>query len=1061
MKFNILGPLEVAEGGRLLQLGRPKQRAVLAILLVHANRPVSLEHLVDEIWGEDPPAQALASLQAYVSHLRRLLEPVREARTPARVLVSQPPGYRIAVAPEDLDAARFQALATQGRQLLGTGDPERAADLLGQALALWRGPVLADFADASFAREERARLDELRLGALEDRIAADLARGRPAIDLAELDQLTKAHPYRESLHGFRMLALYRSGRQAEALSAYQDVRRMLNEDLGIDPRPQLEVLHQQILRHAPDLDQAVARWSAPDTAVHAAEAGPVPDPERTLVGRTTQLSSLDRALAASVAGHGRLVLLTGEPGVGKTRLAEELARRSTGVAVAWGRCGEEPGAPPFWPWTQVLRELIADLPYDDREALLAPHLPVLGSILIDPAGEQAAAPPVVDVEAVRFRLCRAVVALLHRLAARRPLLVVIDDLQWADAGTLRVLPALAGELGTARILVAATYRDPDPAGKAVLRDTLAALARLPTVDRVALHGLSETDVRQLMAANLRASPDGGLVRVVHDRSAGNPFFVLELVRLLGSDRRLAAAEQAAAHEVPVGVRDVLRRRLAGLPEQTRSVLLVAAVIGREFNLDVVRDVSGLDDESALDAIEAALLSGLVVEDTAVGRYRFAHALVREAIHGEVSRVRQARLHARVAQALAGRPGWADRAGLHWWLASPVVGTRTALPHLLAAADHALATLAHEGAEQHLRHALELLVGEAESTERMRSELDVQMRLSMLFAQLDGAQSAAGRAAVTRARELAEQLADGPATIAAYRSLYEVAVARAEHADARRLAERILDLGQQMADPLALALAQLAVGRTLWCMGEPGAAREHLEQSLGLAAAAPDPSHQALPVDITVRLQLAPVLDLLGHGHDATAQVDSAIAATGTAAPLVRAAVFTSAALIGALRRDVTTAGLHAGRALELAGPLPAWFSYASAVRSWTRALTGDPAGGARALRQNVDEIQSRGARHLVPWVLGLLAEAEALSGHSEEALRLLDEALVQVTQTGERMYEAELHRLRGRTLLANGPSRRADARAELETSQEIARRQGAELLARRAAKDLRRLDVAR
>ena len=214
-----------------------------------------------------------------------------------------------------------------------------------------------------------------------------------------------------------------------------------------------------------------------------------------------------------------------------------------------------------------------------------------------------------------------------------------------------------------------------------------------------------------MAARLGAEPDDHLVRVVHDRSAGNPFFVVELVRLLGTRRRLAAAEQTAAHEVPEGVRDVLRRRIAGLPEQTQAVLLVAAVVGREFDLDVVRDVSGLDDDTALDAIEAALLSGLVVEDAAVGRFRFTHALVREAIYDDVSRVRQARLHARVAEHLG------DGAGAHWWLAAPVVGTGSALPHLLAAADHALAALAHEEAAEHLRHALELLAAEPASTDR--------------------------------------------------------------------------------------------------------------------------------------------------------------------------------------------------------------------------------------------------------------------------------------------------------------------------------------------------------
>jgi tetratricopeptide (TPR) repeat protein len=501
---------------------------------------------------------------------------------------------------------------------------------------------------------------------------------------------------------------------------------------------------------------------------------------------------------------------------------------------------------------------------------------------------------------------------------------------------------------------------------------------------------------------------------------------------------------------------VLRRRLAGLPEQTQTILLVAAVVGREFDLGVLRDVSGLEEETMLDAVEAALLSGLVLEETTVGRFRFTHALVRQAVYDEVSRVRRARLHARVAEALDGRPGWEERAGVHWWFAAPVVGTRSALPHLLAAADRALATLAHEQAEQHLTHALGLLAGEPRSTGRTCSELDVQMRLGTLFAQLHGAQSASGRAAVTRARELAEELADGPATIAAYRSLYEVAVARAQHTHARELAERMLEVSRDVDDGACAAQAHLATGRTLWCLGEPVAAREHLRRSLDLAAVTPDPPHEILPVDIAARLQLAPVLDLLGHPGEAARLVDTAVARTRTMAPLVQAGVLTSAALISALRRDASAASAHADRALELAGPLPAWFSYAAAVRSWAWAMDGDPAGGARALRANLDDIQSRGARHLVPWVLGLLAEAEFRSGHVTEALRLLDEALSQVAGTGERVSEAELHRLRGQALLMSTPRRTADARLALRSAVGIARRQGAELIISRAAEDLRR-----
>ena len=242
-------------------------------------------------------------------------------------------------------------------------------------------------------------------------------------------------------------------------------------------------------------------------------------------------------------------------------------------------------------------------------------------------------------------------------------------------------------------------------------------------------------------------------------------------------------------------------------------------------------------------------------------------------------------------------------------------------------------------------------------------------------------------------------------------------------------------------------------------GEPAAAHEQLEHSLRFAAAAPEAPHEPLPTLVTTQLQLAPVLDLLGQRERAAELLDTAVGRTRDLPPLVRTGVLTSAALIAALRRDPALAGAHAAEALAVAAKLPAWLSYATAVLSWTQALEGDPAGGAR-LRQSLEEIQAGGAQHLVPWGLGLLAEAELLAGRPPEALRLLDDALARVARSGERMYEAELHRLRGLALLACSPPRRRQARAALDTAVAVARRQDAELLEEWATASRRRLTVA-
>jgi DNA-binding SARP family transcriptional activator len=227
VEFRILGPFEARDGDRVLRIREGKQRALLALLLVNANRTLAIERIVDELWGERAPESASKMVQVYVSRLRKLL--------PDGILLTRPPGYALELEPEQLDVRRFERLLAEGRAALADGGAERAAARLAEALALWRGPALAEFASEPFAKPEGARLEDLRLAALEERIEADLACGRQADLAAELESLVARHPLREGLRRRQMLALYRSGRQAEALAAYLEARRVLAEELGLEP----------------------------------------------------------------------------------------------------------------------------------------------------------------------------------------------------------------------------------------------------------------------------------------------------------------------------------------------------------------------------------------------------------------------------------------------------------------------------------------------------------------------------------------------------------------------------------------------------------------------------------------------------------------------------------------------------------------------------------------------------------------------------------------------------------------------------------------------------------
>lgn len=300
MEFRILGPLEIVDDGRTLELRGFKKRALLAILLLHANEVVSRERLIEDLWGDRRPETAATALHGYVSQLRKLLEPGSNGNH--RVLLTRPPGYALRLDPEQLDLERFEALAERGKRALAAGDASDAAATLCEALALWRGRPLAEFDSAPFAVVETIRLEELHLSALEDRIEAELAIGRHHALIAELETLVVEHPHRERLCGYLMLALYRSGRQAEALDLYQRTRRALVEELGIEPGTMLQQLERAILNHDSSLEVPAAAET--EERAFEVEKRPRHRARRWRALAVVALALLAAALAAALALDG-------------------------------------------------------------------------------------------------------------------------------------------------------------------------------------------------------------------------------------------------------------------------------------------------------------------------------------------------------------------------------------------------------------------------------------------------------------------------------------------------------------------------------------------------------------------------------------------------------------------------------------------------------------------------------------------------------------------------------------------------------------------------------------
>ncbi len=319
MEFRVLGMLEVFDAGRPVTIAANKERALLAELVLRANQIVSRERLTDVVWGDSPPTTAVATLNTYISHLRAVLEPGRAARSAPRVLLTRDPGYLLAVDPERVDALRFERLAGEGRRALAAGDAATAAERLREAQALWRGAALADFVYEPFARSEATRLEELRLVTVEECVDAELALGRHHDLVPELRRLTDEQPMRERLWGQLILALYRCGRQSEALRAYSELRRLLAEELGIDPSPELRRLEDDVLQQRSSLDVPSAPV-APVQARGLRAPNNLPAQLTSFVGREDDLSEIQRLCAGA-----RLVTLVGAGGVGKTRLAQEVA----------------------------------------------------------------------------------------------------------------------------------------------------------------------------------------------------------------------------------------------------------------------------------------------------------------------------------------------------------------------------------------------------------------------------------------------------------------------------------------------------------------------------------------------------------------------------------------------------------------------------------------------------------------------------------------------------------------------------------------------------------------
>ncbi len=416
----------------------------------------------------------------------------------------------------------------------------------------------------------------------------------------------------------------------------------------------------------PDWAPATADLQVPKKSVAASEPAPAavdkPRPaarESSLfVGRKQEQAQLSKALAGAREGRGQVILLAGSGGMGKTRLAQQLATQAEGegVAVLWGRCLEEPGAPPYWPWRQLIRSYLRSSGDSDLAQTFGAGLSDIASIVPELAERLTslrAGAETADSAQSRFRLFDAVVGFWRRAAQRAPQLLVFEDLHWADATSLRLFAFLAAELEDSGLLVLGTYRDTELSRQHPLFETLGELSRSPVFQRIELAGLSSRETEEFMAAASGGVASTSFASAIHARTEGHPLFLEETLRLM-MDGRTARPVGAASDDlqmlmkIPTGVREVIGKRLNRLSAAAGRLLAIAACIGRSFDLDILAELEAdKSEDEVLVALEEALAVHLIEAVPNTQQFRFSHALIRETLYDEMLGLRRSRLHLRI------------------------------------------------------------------------------------------------------------------------------------------------------------------------------------------------------------------------------------------------------------------------------------------------------------------------------------------------------------------------------------------------------------------------------
>lgn len=668
------------------------------------SKVVSTDRLVDLIWGDNPPKKPYVAIRSYISHLRKELEPGSKAGDRRGVLVTQSPGYALQIEPDAVDAFRFEAAITKATNQMADDAPAEALLTVDGALSLWNSTDLSDSPLALFVGEVD-RLLELRHRAVVLCYDAKLATGSHQEIVADLRSLVDADPTQERHLSQLMIALYRSGRPAEAVQAYQAGLKATIEATGLEPSPALADLERRILQSDKSLDWVSE--SRQPVVNRTVEEGPI--------GRSTETAQIAEALHQP---KGRLIALSGEPGIGKTEMMRFAAQsaRGLGQQVVWGFGHRDSRSVPLAPWRAVIAGLVESIDDDDLSRFVGERGPQLAMLAPAIGGR-------LDLEAEEARdvttLKEAASWFLRRVCSETPLLICLDDLHWTDDSSLAMLSYLVPNLADQPISFIVSWRDTES-----LNDeqslALAELGRLAEGYRIELTGLGVAAVGKIWSGFGQWAPgdepDEERIADLQKRTAGNPLFVKELIRSEGDPGRL---------EPNATINDVIAARLGSVPEESRKLLSIGSLCPGGFNERLLAELSSLDEDDLLHNLELLMAARLIEEDPVTGdSFNFTHSLIGESLSAQMSGVRKARLHTQIATALEKEQATIDQLAHHLLRGAssgdPVVAATSAL----AAAREAAKLHDHGSAIDLIERGLAAL--ERADDDELRAQLMVDL-----------------------------------------------------------------------------------------------------------------------------------------------------------------------------------------------------------------------------------------------------------------------------------------------------------------------------------------------